>query len=199
MRELDAVGDAIFFGEAAGVNEALGEFAFVGVEAETEINARVGGGLDLSEDMVAVKRNHGFAGAGFDVGAERFAEFQEFVVNGTEWRFFAGILLFDVNDGGGEIFFERVFPSSLPFCAFDNSPSLVVAEFVLGLQPVAASEVACGAVFFDDGDPFFESAAGFGLEVGDLFLDHGDAGMNGIERSGFSGGSRHRTSWGGRV
>jgi hypothetical protein len=32
-RDLDAMGDAIFFGEAAGVKEALGKFAFVGGEA----------------------------------------------------------------------------------------------------------------------------------------------------------------------
>jgi hypothetical protein len=35
--------DAIFFGEAAGVKEALGKFALVGGEAEPEIDAGVGG------------------------------------------------------------------------------------------------------------------------------------------------------------
>ena len=70
--EFDAVGDAIFFGEATGVDEALGEFSFVGGEAKTEIDAGVCGGFDLREDVIAVKRNHSFAGAGLDVWAERF-------------------------------------------------------------------------------------------------------------------------------
>lgn len=47
--DLDAVGDAVFFLEAAGVYEALRQFAFIGCEAETEIDARVGGGFDLGE------------------------------------------------------------------------------------------------------------------------------------------------------
>ena len=72
--EFDAMGDAIFFGEAAGVDEALGEFAFVGGETETEVDARVGGGFDLREDVIAVERNHGFAGTSFDIGREGFAE-----------------------------------------------------------------------------------------------------------------------------
>jgi hypothetical protein len=54
-RDLDAMCDAIFFGEAAGVKEALGKFAFVGGEAEPEIDAGVGGGLNLCEDMFAYK------------------------------------------------------------------------------------------------------------------------------------------------
>ena len=82
------MGDAIFFGEATGVDEELGEFAFVGGEAETEIDPGVGGGLDLGEDVVAVERNHGFAGAGFDVGTDGFGELQELVVDGAEGGFF---------------------------------------------------------------------------------------------------------------
>ena len=64
------MGNAILFGEASGVDEVLGNFTFVSSEAEAEIDPGVGGGLDLREDMVAVERNHGFAGADFDVGTE---------------------------------------------------------------------------------------------------------------------------------
>jgi hypothetical protein len=97
--------DAIFFGEAAGVNQALGEFALAGGEAEAEIDAGVDGGLDLGEHVFAIQRNHGFAGAGFDVGAERFAQRKKLVVDGPKRGFFAGVLFFDILDGGGEIFF----------------------------------------------------------------------------------------------
>jgi len=68
------MGDAIFFSEAAGVDEALGKFALVGGEAETEIETRVGGRLELGKDMVAIKRNHGLAGTGLNIGAERSGE-----------------------------------------------------------------------------------------------------------------------------
>ena len=107
--EFDAVGDAIFFGEAAGVDEAFGEFTLVSGEAETEIDAGIGGGLDLGEDVIAVERNHGFAGAGFDVGAERFSELKKFFVHGAQGSFFPGILILDILRGGGEISFGRVF------------------------------------------------------------------------------------------
>jgi hypothetical protein len=46
--EFDAVSDAIFFAAAAGIDHAFGEFAFVGGEAEAEIDARIGRGLDLA-------------------------------------------------------------------------------------------------------------------------------------------------------
>jgi hypothetical protein len=73
-RDFDTVRDAIFFGEATGVDEALGESAFVGGEAEAKIDSGVGGGLNLGENVFAIQRDRRFARAGFDVGAERLAE-----------------------------------------------------------------------------------------------------------------------------
>ena len=96
------MGDAVFLGEAAGVDEALGKFPLIDGKTEAEIDAGDGRGLDLGEDVLAVKRDHGFAGAGFDVGANSSAE--KFIVDGAESGFFPGILLFDVLDGGGRYF-----------------------------------------------------------------------------------------------
>jgi hypothetical protein len=56
---------------------------------------------------------------------------------------------------------------------------------MLGLEPGAARLRILGAVLFHQGNPFFERAASFGFELGDPFLDHGDTGMNVVERSGF--------------
>ena len=61
----NAVGDAVLLSEAAGVDEAASRFGVL--ESETEIDARVRGGLDLREDVVAIQRDDGLAGAGLHV------------------------------------------------------------------------------------------------------------------------------------
>jgi hypothetical protein len=78
---------------------------------------------------------------------------------GRSADFFAGVLFFDILDGGGEIFFGRVFFRSLPFGAVGNPPSRVGAEFVFGFEPCATSLRVFGAVFFHHRNPFFERPA----------------------------------------
>jgi hypothetical protein len=56
----NAMGDAIFFAKAAGVDEALRELAFISGNAKTEVDARVGGWLNLREHVIAVQRNPRF-------------------------------------------------------------------------------------------------------------------------------------------
>ena len=55
-RDLDAMGDAVFFSEAAGVDEPLRQPTAIRREAKSEIDSRVGRGLNLREDMITVKR-----------------------------------------------------------------------------------------------------------------------------------------------
>ena len=61
----NAVRDAVLLSEAAGVDEAACGLGVL--ESETEIDARVRGGLDLREDVVAIQRDDGLAGAGLHV------------------------------------------------------------------------------------------------------------------------------------
>jgi hypothetical protein len=145
--EFDAVGDAVFFGEAAGVDEALGKFSLIGGKTEAEIDAGDGRGLDLGEDVLAVERDHGFAGAGFDVGAKRFAENEKFVVDGAESGFFFGILLFDVLYGGGKIFFGSIFFIALAFGALGDPPGGVAAELCLDLSQARRAWYSLGPSF----------------------------------------------------
>ena len=56
VSELDAVSDAISLGQTTGIDETLGQFPFVGCEAQAEIDAGVRCRLDLGEDVVAVQR-----------------------------------------------------------------------------------------------------------------------------------------------
>jgi hypothetical protein len=86
-RDLDAVGDAVFFGEAAGVDESLRQPAAIRREAKSEIDSRVGRGLNLSEDMIPVKRDHRLAGAGLDVRAKSFAESKKLLEDWPHCRF----------------------------------------------------------------------------------------------------------------
>src|SRR3954465_7250745 len=65
----DAVGDAVLFGEAAGVDQAAGGGGVL--EGEAEVDARRRGRLDLGEDVIAVERHDGRAGAGLDVRTGR--------------------------------------------------------------------------------------------------------------------------------
>jgi hypothetical protein len=78
---------------------------------------------------------------------------------------------------------------ALPFHPFGNPPSGVAAELVFGSEPGAAGSEIRGAFFFDESDPFFESAASFAFEFGDPFLDHGDAGVDVVERGGLRHGA----------
>src|SRR6516162_10203839 len=103
------MGDAIFFREATGIDEALRQFAFVRGETEAEIDAAVGARFDLREDVVAVEGHHGLAGAGFYIGAERFAKRKKFVVDGAERGFSPGVLMLDILRGSKQIFLWGVF------------------------------------------------------------------------------------------
>src|SRR5208337_3297845 len=87
------------------------------------------------------------------------------------------------------------FFAALAFRALGNPPGGVGAELVLGFEPGAARVVILGAIFFEKSNPFIERTAGFGLKVGYPFLDHGYAGMDIVEGSGFRGGFGHAASW----
>src|SRR5215469_8643806 len=71
-RNLHAVRDAILLFVPAGVDQPLGRLAVT--ERKTEINPRVGGGLDLREDVPAIERHHGFAGARLHIPAQSEAQ-----------------------------------------------------------------------------------------------------------------------------
>src|SRR5580700_3228621 len=60
-RDGDAVSDAVLLGIAASVDEAA--LGFSRPQSEAEIDARLRGGLDLREDVMAIERNHGLEGA----------------------------------------------------------------------------------------------------------------------------------------
>ena len=85
--------DAVFFRQAAGIDDPLGQFAFVVGGAQPEIDALAGGRLDLGEDVPAIQRNNRFARARLHVFAERFAELQQLIVNGAQRRFRRNIAL----------------------------------------------------------------------------------------------------------
>jgi len=117
------------------------------------------------------------------------------IVNGTQGRFSAGVLVFDIFDGGGEIFFGGVFFPALAFRAFGNPPGGVRAELVLGFEPGATGVIILGTIFFEKGNPFIERTAGTGFKVGYPFLDLGHAGVDVVKRCGLGGGFGHGASW----
>ena len=90
------MGDAIFLGKAPGIDETLWQFALICRKTKPEIDPRVGGGLNLREDMITVKWNHRFARAGLDVRAERPAEGKKLLEDGPQRRFSSRVLFFDV-------------------------------------------------------------------------------------------------------
>ena len=100
-------------------------------------------------------------------------------------------MFFDVFGGGDEIFFGGVFFPALSVCALGDPPGGIGAEVVFGFEPSFARQEILGAIFVNEGDPFFKGATGFGFEFGDPFLDHGDAGMDVVERGRLGGGFRH--------
>lgn len=87
-RDLNAMGDAIFLGKAPRIDETLRQFALICRKTKPEIDPRVGGGLNLREDMITVEWNHRFAGAGLDVRAERPAESKKLLEDAPQRRFF---------------------------------------------------------------------------------------------------------------
>ena len=100
-------------------------------------------------------------------------------------------MILDIFDGGGEILFWSVFRVARSVDTLRDHPGGVVAEFVFGFEPGFAGGEILRAIVFDEGDPFVESAAGFGFEFGDPFLDHGDAGVDVVKRTELGGGFRH--------
>jgi len=188
-RDLNAVSDAIFLGEAARVDEAGGEAALVTGEAETEIDAFVGGRLELREDVFAVERNDGFAGARFDIRTERFAECKKFIEERAETGFLTSVLVLDIFDGGGQVLLWRVLFPALSIGAFRDPPGGVSAKVMFRFKPSAASRKIFGTLFFDKSNPFVESAPGFRFEIGDPLLNHLDARVNVVKRA--SRGFRH--------
>lgn len=131
--ELDVVRDAVFFGQAAGVDETFGKFAFIGSKAQTKIDPSVCSSLDLGEHVIPIQRNHGLARAGLEVRTERFAKLEKPVVDWTQNGFLAAVLFFDKTHGSSQVFFGRVLFAALPFRAVNDPPGSVVEDFVFGL------------------------------------------------------------------
>src|SRR5690242_1156641 len=61
----DTVGDALALSQAAGVHAPARGWRVP--QGEAQVNAGARAGLDLGENVVAVKRNDGLAGASLDV------------------------------------------------------------------------------------------------------------------------------------
>src|SRR5258708_38647009 len=94
--------DAIFFRKAAGIDQS--SFGFGIAERKTEIDARARGGLNLREDMIAIKRDDRLAGTRLRFFANTEAELKQGVVDRPQLCLSAGIHLLHVSFGSGEIF-----------------------------------------------------------------------------------------------
>jgi hypothetical protein len=146
--ELDVVSYAVFLGQAAGVDETRRELALLGGEAgAAKIDAGIGGALDLGKDVVAIERNYRFAGASFGVGAEGFGEGEKIVRDGTEYRFFHGVLFFDVTRGRGEIFFGTVCFPALAVDRFRGPPGRVAPNLCLDFSQARRDGSSFGPSF----------------------------------------------------
>src|SRR2546426_7783469 len=75
--------NAVFLGKAAGINQTPRSFLCV-TQSESKVDARLSGWLDLSKDMIAVKRHDRLARTGLNVVAHARSEFQQRTVNWTQ-------------------------------------------------------------------------------------------------------------------
>jgi len=76
--DADAVRDAVFLLIAAGFDQPA--LAFARAQREAEIDAGARGGLDLRENVPAIQRHHGLAGAGLHVLSHAHTQREQLVV-----------------------------------------------------------------------------------------------------------------------
>src|SRR6266550_4467438 len=87
-RERNTMSDAIFLGKASGIYQASLGFGIA--QSESQIYPGLCCRLNLSEDVVSIKRHNGLARAGLYIFAKLETEFQKRVIDWTQRSLRAG-------------------------------------------------------------------------------------------------------------